>query len=306
MVETLREALIIYAKGFLMGCADAVPGVSGGTIALITGIYGRLIDSITSITPRELLNQALALFDEDESLDILFLMVLGAGILSAILLTLNFVHYMISNQLVATYSFFFGLISASLWTLKDEVDLGDSKKKFSGLTGFLLAFTLSGYATVSVSHGGLILFLSGMIAVTAMVLPGVSGSLLLLILGQYEYITAAVSNFTDSVPELLSGQIGPVISSSKPLLIFSMGGLIGLFTAAKTVEKALEHDRRTTMVFLVSMVLGSLRAPVLRIDQYIISQGLNPVNVAPEIISAVLLGALTVLVLHQVTEDQSS
>lgn len=305
MVKTVREAFLIYLKGFLMGCADSVPGVSGGTIALITGIYNRMISAITSLNKENISRflRSLTAKERPES-EIIFLLVLGSGVLSAMLLTLNLMHFMISNYLVITYSFFIGLISASIIALKDKVSLNNWKRRSALVAGFTIAFILSGYSTLAVNHGGLMLFLSGAVAVTAMVLPGISGSLILLLLGQYEYITGLVSEFTVSVSNSVSGGIFPVLESMKPLIIFASGGFIGLFTAAKTVEKALERDKKTTLSFLVGMVAGSLRAPVLRISQNLASENIRWMETAPEALLLSLIGVGVVVLINSISNNQ--
>ena len=300
MEHDFREALIIYLKGFLMGCADSVPGVSGGTIALITGIYDRLISAITSLRPGNLAESLDHISDTDGESDILFLLLLGSGVFSAVLLTLNFVHFMISSYLVITYAFFLGLISASIITLKEDLVLKDIRGKTGAVAGFLTAFVLSGYGSVALNHGTLVLFLSGMIAVTAMVLPGISGSLILLIIGQYEHITGLVAEATSSVSRFLtSGEVAQISEPVKPLIIFGSGGILGLLTAARVVEKALEKDRELTMTFLVSMVAGSLRAPALRIDQFLSSNSISLVEVLPEAMLASLIGVTAIILIHR-------
>mgnify|MGYP000733403301 CR=1 FL=1 len=305
MAETLRGAVLIYLKGFLMGCADSVPGVSGGTIALITGIYSRLISAITSLHPESIFKSLNSLFRGRDNIEthLKFLVILGSGVLTAVLLTLNIIHFMISNYLIITYSFFFGLISASIITLSGEINLDGLKNKSALITGFITAFALSGYSNLALNHGGLTLFISGAVAVTAMVLPGISGSLMLLILGQYEHVTQLVSEFTSSITEIFTAGIIPVLNSVKPLIIFTSGGLIGLFTAARVVEKALEKDRKITMTFLIGMVAGSLRAPLLRITQEASSKNLAWFDIAPEMFLAVLIGAGTITLINQYTEQ---
>lgn len=303
MNHNFREALIIYLKGFLMGCADSVPGVSGGTIALITGIYDRLISAITSFRPSNLADSLTQISDTEGVSDILFLLVLGSGVISALLLTLNFVHFMISSYLVITYAFFLGLISASIITLKKDLVLENTRGKIGATAGFLTAFLLSGYGSVALSHGNLVIFFSGMVAVTAMVLPGISGSLILLIIGQYEHITGLVAEATSSASQILtSGELSQISEPLKPLIIFGLGGIIGLLTAARVVEKALEKDRDLTMTFLVSMVAGSLRAPALRIDHHISSNSISLIEVLPQAMLASLIGVAAIMLVHRTGE----
>ncbi len=222
-----RELIIIYLKGFAMGCADAIPGVSGGTIALITGIYERLIDSLTSPTKARLENIARSSLRLDfgemrkilRDMDLPFLMVLGMGVTTAIIFVLNIIHLLLSDFTVATYGFFFGLIGASAAVLYNQIDLSTTHRKIAALMGFSIAFIASGYGATNLGNGLPVLFVAGGIAVSAMVLPGISGSLLLIMLGQYEYISGALSTFTGSALRAMkTGNLDSLISASPPIL----------------------------------------------------------------------------------------
>ena len=270
---TLRAFVGIYLRGLCMGAADAVPGVSGGTIALITGIYERLITAITAVEPSRLrrivagldsANRADAA-DALRELDVGFLLAVGAGILTAVVTILRAVSVLLEVAPVGTYGFFFGLIGASAAVLYSEVSLATRSRKIVAAAGVLLAFSLSGYAATAVGTSLPIVFVAGAIAVTAMVLPGVSGSLLLLMLGQYDYMSTTLSTFTDGLVAAVRGNGTVALRETTPsIVVFLLGGLIGLFTVAHAVRWALAHYRKATLVFLVSLIVGALRAPVVQ------------------------------------------
>jgi putative membrane protein len=303
-----REWLGVYLRGVAMGCADAVPGVSGGTIALITGIYERLIAAITAVDPDRIrrvlagakpanLPDARAAFLE---LDGPFLCVLGAGIATAIVTVLRIVEHLLEAAPVATFGFFFGLIAASAVVLRSEVDLSTPGRKAAAVVGFLAAFLTSGYAE-SVFGGGLgVVFVAGAIAVSAMVLPGISGSLLLVILGQYERMTDALSAFIDGiVSAVAAGDPDPAIAAAPPVVVFLAGGVVGLFTVAHAVRRALERRRAATVAFLVSLIVGALRAPVVEVDRTLAATGGSWNAAAPEFLGVAAVGAAVVLVLDR-------
>jgi len=254
-----------------MGAADAVPGVSGGTIALITGIYERLIAAVTAIEPgrlRELLggvrvehrSEALDAF---RAMDAGFLLALGAGIATAVVTVLRIVNVLLETNPVETYGFFFGLIGASAVVLYSEVSLATRGRQAAALAGFLVAFVLSGYAAGALGSSLPVIFIAGAIAVSAMILPGVSGSLLLLMLGQYDYMSGALSEFTDAVFAFINGAgTEAVINTSTPVVTFMTGAVVGLFTVAHSVRWALKRYREATLAFLVSLIVGALRAPI--------------------------------------------
>ena len=270
---TLRAFVGIYLRGLCMGAADAVPGVSGGTIALITGIYERLIAAITAVEPSRLrriiagldsTNRADAV-DALRELDVGFLLAVGAGILTAVVTILRVVSVLLDVAPVGTYGFFFGLIGASAAVLYSEVSLATRGRKIVAAAGVFLAFSLSGYAATAVGTSLPIVFVAGAIAVTAMVLPGVSGSLLLLMLGQYDYMSTTLSTFTDGLVAAVRGNGTVALRETTPsIVVFLLGGIVGLFTVAHAVQWALAHYRKATLVFLVSLIVGALRAPVVQ------------------------------------------
>lgn len=308
-----REIITVYLKGMAMGAADAVPGVSGGTIALITGIYQQLISAITSITAGTILGiltsglkgEFGSARDQVAELDLKFLLPLGAGIATAFLLVLNLMHFMISNYPVHTYGFFFGLIAVSALVLYSEVDLSTHRSKLAALTGFIVAFLLSGYGATSLGNSLPVLFLAGSVAISAMILPGISGSLILVILGQYDYITAALSRFTDALLAVKDSGFAEVSETAPPILVFASGAVVGLFSIANLVEAALTRYRKATMTFLVSMILGALRAPVVEVNLYLTEQGLVWITVIPQFLISAVVGGVIVFALDYRTLSDS-
>jgi len=270
-VTTLRDLLGVYLRGLAMGAADAVPGVSGGTIALITGIYERLIAAVTAIEPGRLRKLVGGVQTERRpdaieafrAMDAGFLFALGAGIATAVVTVLRIVNVLLETNPVETYGFFFGLIGASAVVLYSEVSLATRGRQAAALAGFLVAFVLSGYAAGALGSSLPVIFIAGAIAVSAMILPGVSGSLLLLMLGQYDYMSGALSEFTDAVFGFINGAgTEAVINTSTPVVTFMTGAVVGLFTVAHSVRWALKRYREATLAFLVSLIVGALRAPI--------------------------------------------
>jgi len=299
-----KEKLKIFLKGLAMGSADAVPGVSGGTIALIAGIYERLIQAVSGLTPSEGIKLVHDIWEKDfekfkqdlKRLEVPFLSILGLGIITALILMLRFMHFAINSFPAPTYGFFTGLIAVSAVVLYSEVDLGTRKRKLTALTGFLLAFTASGFGASSPGHTVPILFFAGMLAISGMVLPGISGSLILVILGQYDFMSQTLTEFTSAIPELLRGlTFTPLQEKLMPMTVFMAGAFTGLFTTVNIVGKALEHRRKATMVFLVSMIVGALRAPILQLHNKLRIEGLTWISVLPEFTVALILGGLTII-----------
>jgi len=271
--STSRDALRTYVIGLCMGSADAVPGVSGGTIALIAGIYDRLIDAITNLTPsslRRILRTLVPPIDREDTwaeldrIDLPFLMVLGLGIVTAIVLVSRAVHYADTHFPVLLFGFFFGLIGASAVVIGRQVSLSGARHLGAALAGFLIAFGLSGDLTILADHSLPLTVIAGAVAITAMILPGISGSLMLVILGQYTFLSGTLSTFTGRLAALFTGgSAASLVEPGTTVAAFILGAGFGLVTISRVVHRALEVDRQTTLVFLVALVVGSLRAPVV-------------------------------------------
>ncbi|SIR63853.1 DUF368 domain-containing protein [Natronorubrum thiooxidans] len=305
----MREFLAVYLKGFSMGAADVVPGVSGATIALIVGIYNRLIRAITAIDPRAF-RPALrphepearaALWAELERIDIQFLLTLGLGIATAIVILSRVMHGAATTYPVPTYGFFFGLIAASAIVLYGEIQTWTGGRLLVSAVAIVLAFLVTGVTADGVSHSSLVVFVAGAVAICAMVLPGVSGAFFLLILGQYEYMTGTLSTFVDGLIGLLEGDaIAPVIESGTVVSVFGVGAVLGLFTMAHVVGYALERYRAATLAFLVSLMVGSLRLPVVEVWDNL---GGSPAGTPAVALVASLVGAGAVLLVDRYTDD---
>ncbi|GAA0728367.1 putative membrane protein [Halorubrum trapanicum] len=307
MVE-FREWATLYLKGVAMGSADAVPGVSGGTIALIVGIYERLVAAITAATPSRLRRilagvrpasraDARTAFRE---LDAGFLLALGAGIGTAVVAVLSGVDYLLATRPVATYGFFFGLIAASAAVLFADVDLSTPRRKAAAFGGFAAAFLASGYASAAVESSLPVVAVAGAVAVSAMILPGISGSLLLIVLGQYDYMAGTVGRFVDGVVALALGRGTDGIVETAPVVAaFCAGGIVGLVTIAHAVRYALSRAREATLAFLVSLVVGALRAPLIETGDTLFESGESWRAAAPRFALAALAGAGVVLLLNR-------
>jgi putative membrane protein len=297
--------LSVYFKGIAMGAADAVPGVSGGTIALITGIYDRLLGAITALD-LELVRAALGarqagqrtrLVHLLEGLDLKFLLALGLGILSAIVGLAGLITLALERFPALTFSFFFGLIGASALALGADLSIRSRLQLPSGVAGFSVAFLLTGDGGASLTHSPVVVFGSGAIAISAMVLPGISGSFLLLLLGQYEFVFGTLAAFITGVTSVDPGQIA---EHGVVIVTFGAGAVIGLLTTARIVEAALDRARAITLTFLISLMVGALRLPVARVMAT--GPELTLTGLAPLVVVAIV-GAISVLTIYRVSSS---
>jgi len=306
----LPEWVTVYLKGLFMGAADSVPGVSGGTIALITGIYERLITAITSLDPRVLAHVPRlhtaegreAFWNDLLEMDLGFLLALGCGVVTAVILVSRVVQVALASARGETFAFFFGLIAASAVVLYRDVAVDSPTRVGVAIVGFLLAFLVSGISAGSgIPNSQPFVFLAGMIAITAMILPGISGAFFLLLLGQYDFLTATLTRFTDGLVALGSGgSIDALIAPGTTIVLFAGGATIGVLTIAHVIRWALTAYRNGTLVFLVSLMAGALRLPAAQTGAS--TDAWTPLALVT-IAGATLCGGGAVLVLDRYTDD---
>lgn len=241
--KTLGEYARVYFTGFAMGAADIVPGVSGGTMAFILGVYETLLNAIKSANVQALKLALGFKFGElFTHVPVRFLIPLALGLGTAILALSNVLGTLLEEQPTFIFAFFGGLILASIVAVGVRV-----KWTIGTLASFaistVLAFIVVGLpALENAAHDPLTLFLSGMIAICAMLLPGISGSFILLVLGQYKYILDAVRN-----RDLLT------------LVVFAVGCLVGILAFARLISFLLRRYEMVTIAALTGVMLGSLR-----------------------------------------------
>ncbi|WP_338738472.1 DUF368 domain-containing protein [Haloplanus salilacus] len=307
-MRRLHPIVVVYLKGICMGAADAVPGVSGGTIALVVGVYERLIGAITAVTPGRIRRVLAAPLpgrwaDAREAfreVDGLFLGALGGGIVTAVVVATRVLHIALGSDPVATFGFFFGLIAASAVVLSSEVSLDTPGRVGAAVGGFLLAFVAGGQAAAALPSTTPVVVAVGAVAISAMVLPGISGSLILVILGQYEFLVDRLTAFVDALLGLaVGGSVTAVVDPGRTVVAFVAGAVVGLFTVAHAVRWALERYRAATLSFLVSLVVGGLRAPVVEAGRDL-SVGWTA-DAALAFALAAVVGAVAVLGLERYT-----
>ena len=249
----LKDIILIFIRGFLMGSADTIPGVSGGTIALITGIYERLIHAISSIKfsfLKPLLKLDFGGFKEKllEEIDFELFIPLVLGIAIAVLTLSKVIAYLLLNYTAYTFSFFLGLILASAYILYTKLDGINIKLIVLTVIGIVLSYIFVGLNPIAANHSLIVIFFSGIIAICAMILPGISGSFLLLLLGQYEYMLNSLNSL--NITEIV---------------VFIAGALIGILGFSKLLNYLLENYESATMAFLIGIMVGTLRLPVNQI-----------------------------------------
>ncbi|MCA1023912.1 DUF368 domain-containing protein [Halobacillus litoralis] len=226
-------------RGLLMGASDVVPGVSGGTIAVVLGIYDRLIEAINGF------------FSKEWKKHLKFLLPLGIGIVTSIALLASVIDWLFEHYPGPTQFFFLGLIIGVLPYLTHKADM---KNKFQGKHYVLLLIGAAVVASMAIFQtsettameeitmsGYLLLFFSGWIASSAMILPGISGSFILLIIGVYTTVTSGISDFRIDI-----------------IAVVGFGILLGLISMSKIVKFFLDHYTSGTFAVIIGLVIGSV------------------------------------------------
>lgn len=284
LIKLNIETFLIFLRGLFMGTADIIPGVSGGTIALITGIYERLIHAISRIDFKFILY----LFEGDfkkfkqnavQEIDFELFIPLLLGIGLAILTMSKVISFLLVNYPAVTFAFFSGLILASAIFVYNHVDELNIKNLAFVAFGFIFAIIFVGLNPIQANHSLPIIFLSGSVAICAMILPGISGAFVLLLLNQYEYMINALNNLQFS-----------------EIVTFCAGALVGILSFSRILDYLLTHHKSITMAFLVGLMIGTLRLPYEKI-------AVSMESPIPIVIAAVI-GFLIVFVLERRFENK--
>lgn len=237
-------------KGIGMGAADVIPGVSGGTIAFMTGIYEELVGSINSIN-----GQAVRLLFDGKFRDFWkhingnFLVAVFAGILISVMSLAKLMTYLLAYLPVPTWAFFFGLIVASSVFILRELKDWKPKDGVMLVLGIILGVVVCTLSPTETPDALWFIFLSGAIAICAMILPGISGSFILLILGKYEFMLSTLTR-------IMSGD--GVALDYMVLVVFVLGAVVGILAFSKFLHWLLARYHRSTLLVLAGFIIGSL------------------------------------------------
>ena len=246
-----------FSKGVAMGLCDVVPGVSGGTIAFITGIYERLMEAIanTFALPRALLTWTRnkkqgPLKEALKRADLGFLAAVFGGVLTAIIIGSRGILYLMEHHFTYTISFFVGLIAASALSITKHLKEKSTANTATLIIGIALGVSFLLYAPASITPSIPYLFMSGFLAVAALFLPGISGSFILLLLGVYEYVL---------------GLVHDALKVPLRVLTFILGALLGAYLISKAIRWLFKWDEPKTLHGLLGLVIGSLSIPIQRL-----------------------------------------
>lgn len=248
-MRTIKDYFTLVIKGAGMGAADVIPGVSGGTIAFMTGIFEELVGSINSIdgTAIKLLLKG-KVISFWKHINGNFLAAVGTGILLSVISLARLMQYLLAHNPIETWAFFFGLIVASSIFILRGVKHWNFLSVVMTIMGIFLGVAVCTLSPTETPNDLWFIFLSGAIAICAMILPGISGSFILLILGKYEYIMATISGLTagDWAHNL------PIIG------VFGAGAACGIVSFSKFLHWLLERFHKQTLLVMAGFIIGSL------------------------------------------------
>ena len=243
MERKLKDYVVLMLKGMGMGAADVVPGVSGGTIAFIVGIYDELINSIKSINLESLklfFTGKWGAFWKKINGNFLFFLLAGIGI--SVFSLAKLITWLLVDHPILVWSFFFGLVLASTWFVSKDIKEWKSWKTWIAFViGVVVAFYITVATPAETPSNLLFIFVCGAIAICAMILPGISGSFILVLLGKYFFIMDAVKPLDVVV-----------------MVVFAAGACIGITSFSRILSYALAHFRNITLAVLTGFMLGSL------------------------------------------------
>lgn len=272
MKRSIKDYLLISLKGIAMGAADVVPGVSGGTIAFIVGIYEELLNSIKSInisSLKLLFTGKIAAFWKAINGNFLFALV--AGIAISIFSLAKVITYLLITHPILVWAFFFGLVLASTWIVSKDIKKWNWKTILCFIVGAVIAFYITVATPAETPNSLWFIFLCGAIAICAMILPGISGSFILVLLGKYFFIMESVQNLNLMV-----------------ILVFATGAVIGITSFSRLLSYALNNFYDVTIAVLAGFMLGSLNkvwpwkeTTETYIDSHGIEKALTETNIWP-------------------------
>ena len=239
---SLKNRSILFLKGMAMGISDLIPGISGGTIALLLGIYKDFISSLKSINYKSFIYLIKFDFKKlNNQLNLCFLLPVFFGILSSIFIFSSLISFLLLDYKILLFSFFFGLIFFSSIRLVSNLNPSSTLDFLTVFVGLVIGLSFFFVSSISTSNSIFSIFLAGFIAISAMLLPGISGSYILLILGKYEFMLDSISSF-----------------NWINILIFSLGAIAGILSFSKMIHYLLKNYYRSTIFFLSGLMMGAL------------------------------------------------
>ncbi|MFN3756341.1 MAG: DUF368 domain-containing protein [Flavobacterium sp.] len=256
MRKFFPDYLVITLKGIAMGAADVVPGVSGGTIAFIAGIYQELLSSINKVDFSFFTTWKKNGFSTAwQQINGSFLMSLLIGIGISILSLSKLITHLLKTHPLLVWAFFFGLVVASIVFVGKQISKWQSSSILFLIIGAVIAYFITIAEPTESPEGYFYIFLSGVLGIIAMILPGVSGAFILLLMGSYETVIGTINDFRNGLLSLNGELLWPAVTK---LITFCLGALVGLKLFSKILTWMFDKHRNSTLALLTGFMIGSL------------------------------------------------
>ena len=261
-MKGLLKHIGIAVKGACMGAADVIPGVSGGTIAFIMGIYDQFVGSIASINAEAVKLLLHGKFKEFwKHINGSFLLALVIGIGTSVVCLAGLMQMLLADFPIHTWAFFFGLIVASSIFILRGIKDWRVRDAFFIVLGIVLGVTICTLSPTQTPDALWFIFLSGALAICAMILPGISGSFILLILGKYQFIMETITSCVGNVGALMGAEGADKVlfwNSALTLAVFLVGAVVGILSFSKFLHWLLARWNKETLIVLAGFIIGSL------------------------------------------------
>lgn len=256
MKRHFKDYFLIYCKGLFMGAADVVPGVSGGTIAFITGIYEELIETIHKLDFKFFkIWKKEGFFQAWKTYNLTFLLSLLLGIFTSIITFAKLILWLLETHPILVWSFFFGLILASIVYVAKQI----KKWRIKDVIGLVIASILSYWITIvepmGTTDNNFFLFFAGFIAIIAMILPGISGAFILLLIGAYAGVMGIITQLSDGLVLMDIDILGGALLK---LIIFGAGAIVGIKAFSNVLNWMFKHHKNLTLAVLTGFMIGAL------------------------------------------------
>jgi len=320
MQRRLLDYLIISLKGIAMGAADVVPGVSGGTIAFISGIYEELIESIDNVNLNVFKIWKKNGFKSAwNSINGTFLLALFSGIAISILSLAKLIKWLLHNEPILLWSFFFGLVLASILYIGKQIKTWSPKVIVAIIITTILSYFITLAEPFATPDSSIYLLFCGFIAIIAMILPGISGAFILLILGAYETVINTVNNLIEGIS---TGNFEMLKGALLKFVLLAIGAIIGLKVFSKLLNWMFKHKKNITLAVLTGFMIGSLNKiwpwkrvlktrinsegiEVTLLDESVLPNSYSGDNQIMYAILFVIIGFATILILENLGSKKS-
>ncbi len=320
MQRRLLDYLIISLKGIAMGAADVVPGVSGGTIAFISGIYEELIESIDNVNLNVFKIWKKNGFKSAwNSINGTFLLALFSGIAISILSLAKLIKWLLHNEPILLWSFFFGLVLASILYIGKQIKTWSPKVIVAIIITTILSYFITLAEPFATPDSSIYLLFCGFIAIIAMILPGISGAFILLILGAYETVINTVNNLIEGIS---TGNFEMLKGALLKFVLLAIGAIIGLKVFSKLLNWMFKQKKNITLAVLTGFMIGSLNKiwpwkrvlktrinsegiEVTLLDESVLPNSYSGDNQIMNAILFVIIGFATILILENLGSKKS-